>query len=264
MTAMAMESKVNGASYSPQRSHTSARHMTAEDDSDDDDDLVFPTVPALKQSKSMQQQVDECIQQLVKINEQGKFRSQTGGVENVWVKREVPWLQNYILGGSNTMRVSLFMSQWVSGFSQIIREVKNTQIRNCMLDYMSDLMEESHDFGWQAAKASHAALLCKMEENKTDWHETNKIDRIRRVHAQRSGATFSQSSNLKKGASRSPTPCKYFQKNFCHQKADHEANGIKYLHVCQNCFSQGKSLKHPANECKTRAKKRVRHCSSAV
>ena len=51
-------------------------------------------------------------------------------------------------------------------------------------------MEDSHDFGWQAAKASHDVLLCKMEENKIDWHETNKIVRIRRVHAQRSGATF--------------------------------------------------------------------------
>ena len=122
----AMESKVDGASYSPHRSHTSTRHTTAEDNSDDDD-LVFPTVPALKQSKSMQQQVDERIRQLVKINEQGKFRSQRGGVENVWVKREVPWPQNYILGGSNKTRISydsLSMSHWVSGFSQIIREEK--------------------------------------------------------------------------------------------------------------------------------------------
>ena len=26
-------------------------------------------------------------------------QAQRGGVENVWVKREVPWPQNYILGG---------------------------------------------------------------------------------------------------------------------------------------------------------------------
>ena len=44
------------------------------------------------------------------------------------------------------------------------------------------------------------------------------------------------------------------KKNACHQKTDHEANDIKYLHVCQHCFSQGKSLKHSANECKTRPK----------
>ena len=96
-----------------------------------------------------------------------------------------------------------------------------------MLDYMSNIMEDSHDFGWQAARASHAILLCKMEENKIDWHETNNIDHVRRVHA---------------------------QKNTCHQKSDHEANGITYLHVCQNCFTQGKSFKHSATDCKAHTK----------
>ena len=92
----AMVSKVNSASYSPQRSHIPSLPKTEYDVSDDD--FVFHTVPALKQSKSMQNQVDEHIRQLVKINKLGKFRSQRGGAENVWVEHEVPWSQNYILG----------------------------------------------------------------------------------------------------------------------------------------------------------------------
>ena len=47
---------------------------------------------------------------------------------------------------------------------------------------MSDLMD---DFDWQAAKVCHAVLLIKMEEDKVTWGDTNKIDRIRRVHAQK-------------------------------------------------------------------------------
>ena len=35
-----------------------------------------------------------------------------------------------------------------------------------MFEYMIDLMEESHDFGWLAPKASHPVLLCIMEEGK--------------------------------------------------------------------------------------------------
>ena len=95
-------------------------------------------------------------------------------------------------GGSNKTRVpydSLSMSQWVAGFAQIIREEQNSQTRNYMLEYLCDIMEDSHDFSWQAAKVSHAVLLCKMEENKIDWQKTNKIDRVRRVHAQRAVPT---------------------------------------------------------------------------
>ena len=74
----AMESKVNSASYSPQRSPTSSCSKT---EHDSNDNLIFdPSVPALKQSKTMQQQVNKRIRQLVKINKQGKFRSQRGCV----------------------------------------------------------------------------------------------------------------------------------------------------------------------------------------
>ena len=63
------------------------------------------------------------------------------------------------------------MSQWVSGFSAIIREESDLETKNQMLEYLSDLMEDSHNFGWQSAEAAHAAL-CKMEENKISWNKT--------------------------------------------------------------------------------------------
>ena len=54
-----------------------------------------------------------------------------------------------------------------------------------MLEYLSEIMEDPNDFSWQSAKASHAVLLCRMEEGKVEWHETHKLDRIRIAHAQR-------------------------------------------------------------------------------
>ena len=109
-------------------------------------------------------------------NEQGKFKSQRGGSDTVYCKIEVPWPHNYILTGSTKSMASydnLSMSQWVAGFSQIIREQTDPTVKNQMLDYMSDLMEDSHDFGWQVAKGCHAVLLVKMEEGKVAW-EDNK------------------------------------------------------------------------------------------
>ena len=52
--------------------------------------------------------------------------------------------------------------------------------KNYMLEYLSDIMEDSHDFEWQSAKGAHAVLLYKMEENKINWHETTKTDVVHR------------------------------------------------------------------------------------
>ena len=167
---------------SPTRSQTS---MTT---SEPESDLMLPTMDALKRSSTVQAQVDSRLRELNSLTDKGKFKSQRGGSETVWVKKEVPWPQNHILSGSNKSRISydaLSISQWVAGFSCIIREESDPKTRDHMLEYMTDLMEDSHDFGWSAAKASHAVLLCRMEEAKVTWGETNKIDRIRRAHAQR-------------------------------------------------------------------------------
>ena len=167
-------------------------------------------------------------------------------------KKGGPLAPELCLGGTTKNRLTydaLSMSQWVSGFAQIIRDESNQKTRDNMLDYLADLMEDSHDFGWSSAKGSHAVLLCKME-NKINWSETQKIDRVRQVHAQRSSHNY----HAKSKASKNPITCKFFQKGSCHQKTDHEINGQMYLHVCQNCFQQGKSHPHPAKDCRTRSK----------
>ena len=146
---------------------------------------------------------------------------------------------------------NLSMSQWVAGFSQIIREQNDPIVKNQMLDYMSDLMEDSHDFGWQAAKGCLAVLLVKMEEGKVVWGDTNKIDRIRRAHAQKVQSIQGSGSGSKKNLkSKTPPPCRFYQKGTCGQSQDHENGGQSYLHVCAVCFKNGKSHPHPSKDCK--------------
>ena len=98
------------------------------------------------------------------------------------------------------------------------------------------------------AKGSHAVVLCKMEENKIQWQDTNKIDRLHRVHAQRVAPVNKRTSN------KAPLPCKFYQKGSCLQKDDHENNGQQYLHVCQHCHAQGKAYPHSGKECKNKSK----------
>ena len=104
------------------------------------------------------------------------------------VKNQVPWPQNHLLAGTSKNRVtydSLSTFQWMSGFCSIIREVSDVKVKNDMLDYVTDLMEDAQDFSWPSAKGAHALILCRMEEGKIKWLMSDKLDRLRRAHAQK-------------------------------------------------------------------------------
>ena len=67
-----------------------------------------------------------------------------------------------------------------------MKEDPVSENRDFMLDYVINLLEDAMDFSWSSAKDSHAVLLCCMEQGKIGgWQEVEKIDRVRRAHAQR-------------------------------------------------------------------------------
>ena len=186
-------------------------------------DTVIPSIDFLKASDTIQARVDDRIGELQAVHPQGKFKSQRGGSDTYWCRREIPWPQNHILSGTSKSRVSydnLSMAQWIAGFCTIIKEESNVQTKNNMLSYVTDLMEDCHDFGWQSAKGAHAVVLCHMEENKVTWEETNKLDRLRRVHAQRS-QNPSLSVGKKFKSKDKGVPCRFYQKGTCGQKTEH-------------------------------------------
>ena len=120
-----------------------------------------------------------------------------------------------------------------------------------MLEYLAEIMEDSHDFGWSSAKGAHAVLLCKMEEGRVTWEETHKIDRVRRAYAHRSTSSSHSSQNSKKMGNKDQSmPCRYYQKNSCSHKGDQETGGRLYLHICSHCHSQGKNVTHSLKDCK--------------
>ena len=117
-----------------------------------------------------------------------KLKSKRGGNEDVTVKTRVAWPHKPILGGSSRQHVTydqLTLTQWVQGFCKNIMEESSRKRKDAMISYMSDLMEDATDFTWQGAKASHAVMLCEMERGVLTWEDTDRIDRIRRAHAQK-------------------------------------------------------------------------------
>ena len=221
-------------------------------DSEDEDD-VTPTTAFLKTSRGIQNAVDKRLQELATLNEQGTFRSQRGGHDQVTVKHKIPWPQNHILAGASKSRVtydSLSTFQWVSRFCAIIKDESDVNTKNSMLEYLSELMEDAQDFGWTSAKGAHAVLLCKMEEGKVNWAMTDKIDHIRRAHAQK---VVNNSS--KKSTSELPgIPCKFFQNQKCPHKGDHHTSGQFYRHICSFCNTLGNHFPHALKDCRNSKK----------
>ena len=255
MTAMEQRMSDTNATEVSQRSTASAVSPAVEAPAQMDQ-VVVPSVAALQGASHIQVEVDRRIKHLTDLNESGKLKSQRGGNDTVFVKRQVPWPQNFVLGGNNKSRISydnLSWCQWVSGFAMIAREESNVDTKNSMLDYLSEIMEDANDFSWQSAKASHAVLLCRMEEGKVEWSETTKIDRIRRAHAQRlppqNNITHTKFKSEPKTA-----VCRFYQRAMCQHQKDHETGGTFYKHVCATCFTMGKEYKHMAKDCRVSVK----------
>ena len=122
-----------------------------------------------------------------------------------------------------------------------------------MLDFVIDLLDDATDFSWALAKASHAVLLCRMEQGEiASWLETEKNDRVHQAHAQRhnTGQSSAQRAQDKHSSTKTAT-CICHNKSVCSQKHSHETKVILYMHVCALCWAKvGKAYPHPQTECR--------------
>ena len=111
-----------------------------------------------------------------------------------------------------------------------------------MLEYLTDIMEDSNDFVWQSVKG--AMLSCFVR-----WRKERLIGKIhqkliafvvymlkRSLRASRFATQILKTNQLSAITIRS---------------VDHKNNGQKYLHVqhCAACFAQVKSNMHPQKDC---------------
>ena len=230
--------------------------IVSESESSSDEPIV-PSLTVLKTSSDIQNQVDKRLRQLqeASASSSGKnyFKSKRGGNVDYVVKNKVAWPQDTILGGHNRQTVTyeqLNLTQRFQGFGQNILDEKSHKTKDQMLQYLADIMANATDFSWQNAKAAHAVLLCDMERGAVTCYNSNKIDRIRRAHAQRhqknskSWAKTFEQRNIRK-----PWFCKPFKNWSCMFQKDHESNGKWQRHVCATCLERGKILKHSEKEC---------------
>ena len=154
------------------------------------DDSDEPSLELLK-SSCLQRKVDKRLRDLSQSSHSAgklKYKSQRGGDIDVKVRHRVHWPHEAILGGVNRQRVGydqLSLTQWIQGFCCNVLEEKSESMKEIMISYLGDLMEDATDLSWQGVKAAHAVLLCEMERGSLRWEDTERIDRVRRAHAQK-------------------------------------------------------------------------------
>ena len=107
------------------------------------------------------------------------MKYERGGLVDFSVKSMVDWPLNFILTSSRKTRPTyndLAIIQSMSGFVLCIQKEKSGAAKECMLDYLGNLMEDAFDFSWESAKASHAIVLTNVEADQLQWTGTDKLD----------------------------------------------------------------------------------------
>ena len=175
-----------------------------------------------------------------------KIKSLRGGPVEVLVSNRVKWPQEFVLSGFKKERIhydQLSVMQWVAGFCRILREEQDPQVREHMLDYLIALMEDANDFSWDAARASHAVLLCRMEQGEVrNYTETEKLDRIRRANAQRHVTnTSDEVSNFQKKVKNKVLSCSYYNQGTCMHVTVTGKHGSNYR-LSLSCNRKSKKL----------------------
>ena len=240
----------------PDTEHGSRFTATGTSDTLSDQIHTLPTLNVLRANSDVQKQIEARLRELSdKTQGMDKIKSLRGGEGDVFVRHRVKWPQEFVLSGTKKERVSydsLSMGQWVVGHCRAIQEESDIAQRECMLDYMIALLEDANDFSWQAAKASHAVLLCRMEQGDiSDYSQVDKIDRIRRVHAQRHVGSSNQAQNQPKKQNARIMTCSYYNSGSCNYQGTHENKGVSYRHSCAACFRKtGKFFNHPESDCR--------------
>ena len=226
--------------------------------------ITVPSLAEIRQNANIQEKVDQRIKELQQLSNTGtdsKIKSLRGGSVDIFVKNRVKWPHEHVLAGNIKERVSydqLTMGQWMAGFCRTMREEKNSKNKQAMLDYLIALLDDSNDFSWAAAKASHAVLLCRMEQGEiVDYTQTDLVDRVRRAHAQRhiTHTSSNATQNFKKSKTTKFMPCNFYNQGSCNFSTTHETKGVLYKHICSFCFSKGgKNFAHAENECRSKNK----------
>ena len=118
------------------------------------------------------------------------------------------------------------------------------EVRERMLNYHCNLMQDALELDWLTAKRAHAQVLTEMERGNVFWDNEGDVDRIRQRYTQR---VLKQSSKPPEYSNRI---CKRYNESNCAESPDHCTGKYMYKHACFNCYRAVKKFyPHKESEC---------------
>ena len=102
-------------------------------------------------------------------------------------KIKVKWPQDLAFVGTMRKRPTydqLMTCQWILGYLRIRQEEKDSSIREHMIEYLTELMQDACDYSWESAKGAHSVLLHRMANGVVDWSQVKEVQKIRKRYAQ--------------------------------------------------------------------------------
>ena len=163
-------------------------------------------------------------------------------------KIKVQWPQDLAFVGSMRKRPTyeqLTICQWLIGFMRIRQEEQDPVIKENMSDYVTELLQDACDYGWDSAKGAHSVLLHRMQDGVVTWHNVKEIHKIRKRYAH----TVVNSSVSDKKVLKI-VPCLKYNKGQCSRSSDHEWQNMLLKHMCTHCHNVlNKTEGHPRKDC---------------
>ena len=223
---------------------------------------VIPSLQVLRQSADINNKVQQRYREL----EEASTTSAQGNLDillEVLTRKQkgekikVKWPQDLAFIGSMRRRPNyeqLTTCQWLLGFLRIRQEESDPNIRENMIDYITELMQDACDYSWDSAKGAHAVLLHRMADGVVDWKQLKELHKIRKRYAQTTSTTQVQEKASK---SQKVVPCLKFNKGVCPRNGDHEWKELLLKHMCHFCYSSGGKIEYHARKDCWKAPKEV-------
>ena len=98
--------------------------------------------------------------------------------------------------------------QFTQGFIACVLEEPDANIRQNILEYFQQLIQDAQETNWFTAKSAHKVLLIEMERGKITWKDARLINQITARYTQK---TIHPVIGEKK-SDKQALPCKFFNK----------------------------------------------------
>ena len=146
----------------------------------------FPELQTVNQTACIHEKVQARYNELEKANVQGKGAVQElveflGSNDNK-SKEKGQWPQDHVYMGVRGLKPTyeqLNELAWMLGFLRQRQIEKDETIKENMIEYLIELLQESLDFGWPAAKGAHHVLVHSIIDRLTSWADLESVKKIR-------------------------------------------------------------------------------------